>query len=204
MAEEPVTDDDEVVLDRIATLPNLISAIRVALIPLFAWAFLTGERDALALSLLVVIGFSDWLDGFVARKTGQVSKLGKLLDPVADRIAIVIVLFALIFRGVVAFPIAAVILARDLIVTIVFFILESRGFPRLTVNRTGKWATGLIFAGMGFAAGSIVDTPLRQEAETISQVLLIMGGALYWVAGVLYVGAIRKLAQARSVAKAAS
>jgi cardiolipin synthase len=204
MAEAPVTNDDEVVLDRVATLPNLISAIRVALIPVFAWAFLTGEMDALALGLLVVIGFSDWLDGFVARKTGQVSKLGKLLDPVADRIAIVIVLFALIFRGVVAFPIAAVILARDLIVTIVFFILESRGFPRLTINRAGKWATGLIFAGVAFASGSIVDTPLRQEAETISEVLLIMGGALYWVAGALYVGAIRKLIAARSVAETAA
>jgi cardiolipin synthase len=204
MTEAPVANGDAVVLDRIATIPNLISAIRVALIPVFAWAFLTGERDALALVLLVVIGSSDWVDGFVARKTGQVSKLGKLLDPVADRIAIVIVLFALIFRGVIAFPIAAVILLRDLIVTIAFFIPESRGFPRLAVNRTGKWATGLIFTGVGFAAGSIVDTPLRQESEIVSQVLLVMGGVLYWVAGALYVRVIRKLVAARSVARAAA
>jgi cardiolipin synthase len=202
MTEASVAHDDEVVLDRIATLPNLISAIRVALIPLFAWAFLTGSRDTFAMVLLVVIGSSDWVDGFVARKTGQVSKLGKLLDPVADRIAIVIVLFALIFRGIVPLPIAAAILLRDLIVTIVFFILESRGFPRLAVNRAGKWATGLIFSGVAFAAGSVLDTPVRQAAGTLSQVLLIMGAVLYWVAGALYVRVIRRLVEARSVAKA--
>ncbi len=204
MTRETVADDGEVVLDRIATIPNLISAFRIALIPLFAWAFLTGSKDVLSLGLLVVIGSSDWVDGYVARKTGQVSKLGKLLDPVADRIAIVIVLFALIFRGIVAFPVAAAILLRDLIVTIVFFILENRGFPRLAVNRTGKWATGLIFTGVGFAAGSVLDTPVRQASETVSEVLLIMGAVLYWFAGLLYVRAIRRLVAARSVAEAAA
>ena len=93
-------DDDEVVLDRIVTVPNLISATRIALIPVFAWVFLSGSKDGTcALILLIVIGCSDWVDGYVARKTGQVSKLGKLLDPVADRMAIVIVLLALTFRA---------------------------------------------------------------------------------------------------------
>jgi cardiolipin synthase len=205
MTRRPVAQsEEEVVLDRIATIPNLISAVRVALIPVFAWVFLTGSRDALAMVLLVVIGSSDWVDGFVARKTRQVSKLGKLLDPVADRIAIVLILFALIFRGVVPFWVAAAILLRDLIVTIVFFVLESRGFPRLAVNRTGKWATGLIFAGVAMAAGSVVDTPLSEAFETVSRVLLIMGAVLYWTAGALYVLVIRRLAAARSVTKGAA
>lgn len=190
--------EDEVVLDRIATVPNLISATRIALIPIFAWAFLTGSKDIFALFLLIVIGCSDWVDGYVARKTGQVSKLGKLLDPVADRIAIVLVLGALTFRGVVAVPVAAVLLTRDLIVTIVFPILESRGFPRIPVNQTGKWATALIFAGMGFAAGSVLETPIQDFSGILSQFLLILGAVLYWTAGFFYVREIRKLVAARS------
>jgi cardiolipin synthase len=193
-----VAHEDEVVLDRIATVPNLISATRIALIPIFAWAFLTGSKDALALFLLIVIGCSDWIDGYVARKTGQVSKLGKLLDPVADRIAIVLVLGALTFRGVVSYPVAAVLLTRDLIVTIVFAILESRGFPRIQVNQTGKWATALIFAGMGFAAGSVLETPIQEFSGILSQFLLILGAVLYWTAGFFYVREIRKLVAARS------
>ncbi|HVL52207.1 MAG TPA: CDP-alcohol phosphatidyltransferase family protein, partial [Actinomycetota bacterium] len=89
---------EEVVLNRVLTVPNMISTARMLLIPVFAWAFLTGDKDAFALGLLVVIGCTDWVDGYVARKTGQVSKLGKLLDPVADRVAIVVVLLALVFR----------------------------------------------------------------------------------------------------------
>lgn len=189
---------DEVVLDRIVTVPNLISAARIALIPVFGWAFLTGSRDPFALILLIVIGCSDWVDGYVARKTGQVSKLGKLLDPVADRIAIVIVLIVLTFRGVVDVPVAAALLVRDLIVSIVFPILESKGFPRLAVNQTGKWATALIFFGMGFAAGSVLETPVQTSSGVLSQILLIAGAVLYWTAGVFYVREIRKLIAARS------
>lgn len=190
--------DDEVVLDRIVTVPNLISATRIALIPVFAWAFLTGSKDPFALGLLIVIGCSDWVDGYVARKTGQVSKLGKLLDPVADRIAIVLVLGALMFRGVVSAPVGYALLARDLIVSIVFPILESKGFPRLPVNQTGKWATALIFAGMGFAAGSVLETPVQEASGLASQILLIAGAVLYWTAGLFYVREIRKLVAARS------
>jgi len=193
-----VAHSDEVVLDRIVTVPNLISAARIALIPVFGWAFLTGSRDTFALILLIVIGCSDWVDGYVARKTGQVSKLGKLLDPVADRIAIVIVLIALTFRGVVDEPVAAALLSRDLIVSIVFPILESKGFPRLAVNQTGKWATALIFFGMGFAAGSVLETPVQTSSGVLSQILLIAGAVLYWTAGVFYVREIRKLIAARS------
>jgi cardiolipin synthase (CMP-forming) len=193
-----VVHEDEVVLDRIATVPNLISVTRIALIPIFAWAFLPGSRDTFALFLLIVIGCSDWVDGYVARKTGQVSKLGKLLDPVADRIAIVLVLVALTFRGVVSYPLAAVLLTRELIVTIVFLILESRGFPRIPVNQTGKWATALIFAGMGFAAGSVLETPIQEFSGILSQFLLILGAVLYWTAGLFYVREIRKLVAARS------
>jgi cardiolipin synthase len=165
------------------------------LIPVFAWAFLTGGKDFPALILLVIIGTTDWVDGYVARKTGQISKLGKLLDPVADRVAIIVVLFALVFRGVVPMPLAAVILVRDLIVSVIFPILEAKGVPRLQVNRTGKLATAFIFTGMGFAAASVLE-PVADFSSVVSFALLAAGGALYWIAGVLYLIALRKVAAA--------
>ena len=190
---------EEVVLDRVMTVPNLISAARILLIPIFALIFLTGDHDGVALAILVVIGGTDWVDGYVARKIGQVSKIGKLLDPVADRIAIVVVLLALTFRDVVPAPVAAAILVRDLIVSLVFPVLEAKGFPRLAVNRTGKWATAFIFAGMAFAAAAVLE-PVRDFALPASTALLIVGAILYWIAGLLYVGELRKLIRARTAA----
>jgi cardiolipin synthase len=186
----------EVVLDRIYTIPNLISFTRILLIPIFAWAFLTRRADPAAFVLLVVIGCSDWVDGFVARKTGQVSRLGKLLDPVADRLAIVIVLIALTGRHVIALPIALVLLVRDAIVSITFPILEKKGYPRLPVNKTGKWATACIFTGMGFAAASVLNIAAADFSKVVSVVLLIVGAVLYWAAGALYVKEIRLLMKA--------
>lgn len=186
---------EEVVLHKVWTIPNLISLSRMLLIPVFAWAFLTGGKDFPALILLVIVGATDWVDGYVARKTGQISKLGKLLDPVADRVAIIVVLLALVFRGVVPMPLAAVILVRDLIVSVIFPILEAKGVPRLPVNRTGKLATAFIFTGMGFAAASVLE-PVADFSSAVSFALLAAGGVLYWIAGVLYLIELRKVAAA--------
>ncbi|MGI8427532.1 MAG: CDP-alcohol phosphatidyltransferase family protein [Actinomycetota bacterium] len=181
------------VLTRRFTIPNLITSLRIALIPVFAFIFLSGRADRTAFVLLAVIGASDWIDGFVARRTGQVSVLGKLLDPVADRAAIMTVLLVLAFRGAIWWPLAAAILLRDLLVTIVFVVLESKGFPRLPVNRTGKAATFAIFAGMGLAVFSLAfSTPFEKQVEAASLALLAMGAAMYWVAGALYLTELKR------------
>jgi cardiolipin synthase len=168
--------------------------VRILLIPIFAWLFSTGSHDGAAFVLAVVIGSSDWVDGFVARRMGQVSRLGKLLDPVADRLAIVVLLLALTFRGIVPLALAAVILFRDLVVSVAFPILEARGYPRLPVNRAGKLATAFLFWGMGFAVASlVVSEGLQAFCLQTSTVLLAAGAVLYWVAFVMYAVAIRRL-----------
>ena len=175
------------------TIPTLITSLRIVLIPVFAWVFVSGRADHVAFGLLATIGASDWIDGFVARKTGQVSVLGKLLDPVADRAAIVTVLLALAFRGTIWWPVAAAILTRDLIVTVVFIVLEARGFPRIAVNRTGKAATFAIFAGMGLAVFSTAfSTGLERQIGAAALALLSTGAVMYWVAGGLYVAELRR------------
>lgn len=190
-------EEDGEVSTRVLTVPNLISFARLALIPVFFWLFVTRTNDALAFALLVLVGSTDWVDGFVARRTGQVSVLGKILDPVADRVAIVAILLAFLFRGTIPIAVALVILVRDGLVALVFPILEARGYPRIPVNFVGKAGTAAIYVGAGTAAASLVLQSLAINFTAI--VLLWIGAGLYWVAGILYVGEIRKLLRARAV-----
>ncbi|MGH2625903.1 MAG: CDP-alcohol phosphatidyltransferase family protein, partial [Anaerolineales bacterium] len=187
------------VSDRVLTVPNLISAARLALVPIFVWALLHG-KDVAAFTLLVVVGTTDWVDGFVARRTGQVSVLGKLLDPLADRVAIVAALLAFTFRGTgdIPWPLTAVILLRELIVAIVFPLLEARGMPRIPVNRPGKTATAALFVGMGFlAAVLIVPASISSTVRVAALGLLVIGATLYWVAAGFYAVEVRRLLRGR-------
>ena len=189
-------EEDGDVSTRVFTVPNLISFARLALVPVFFWLFVTRTNDALAFALLVLVGSTDWVDGFVARRTGQVSVLGKILDPVADRVAIVAILLAFLFRGTIPIAVALVILVRDALVASVFPILEARGYPRIPVNFVGKAGTAAIYVGTGTAAASLILQSLAINFAAI--VLLWIGASLYWVAGVLYVREIRKLVRARA------
>lgn len=180
---------------RIVTVPNLITALRLVLIPLFAAVFLSGERDVLAFVLLALIGWSDFLDGFIARRAGQVTELGKVLDPLADRVAVITVLGVFVFRGVLAWQLALIILARDVAVLIIFGVLEKKGYPRIPVNRTGKAATAAIFAGVAVAGLNLaIGDSASFRAASIT--LLVAGAVFYWVAVVFYAVEIRKLVRA--------
>lgn len=188
-----MTIQPEQVSTRVLTVPNVISAARISLIPVFAWLFLTGDHDLAAVVILIIIGSTDWVDGFVARRTGQVSVLGKILDPIADRAAIIVVLLTFMFRGTVPLWIAGVILLRDVIVSIAFPILESRGYPRIPVNKVGKLATLLIYTGFGVAAAGVAVEEVSPWTDPGKQALLAAGAILYWVAGYLYVKELRKV-----------
>ncbi|MEO7804741.1 MAG: CDP-alcohol phosphatidyltransferase family protein [Actinomycetota bacterium] len=182
----------DIVSTRILTVPNVISSARLSLVPIFVWAALTG-RNTLAFILLAVVGSTDWVDGYVARRTGQVSVLGKLLDPVADRVAIVAVLSVFAFQQVIPWSLAVIILSRDLLVAVVFAIVESRGVPRIEVNFVGKTATALIYTGTAFAAaGRIMSPSDEQVVRMIAVAMLAAGAALYWISVAMYAAAIRK------------
>lgn len=134
-------------IDRVLTVPNVLSAIRIAAIPVFVILILHPGTEAAGLILFAVIMATDWIDGFVARRTGQVSNLGKILDPVADRLAIAAGLIALVIQG--AFPLwaALAILIRDAIVLVAGLIIAARWKIRLDVRWIGKVATfALMFA----------------------------------------------------------
>jgi cardiolipin synthase len=178
-------------LDRIWTIPNLISAARLLLVPAFVWAFLAGQ-NVLGVVFLVTIGSTDWVDGYVARRFDQVSNLGKLLDPLADRISIVAVLVVFTVRGVLPILLAGILLLRDLLVAVAFPILEAKGMERIPVNKTGKAATFSIFVGLAALAVELAAPGIGTLAHAVGMAALVLGAVLYWAATFLYVGEIRR------------
>ena len=163
---------------RVLTVPNLISALRIAAIPVF-WALIVDEdTSAWGLVLFVVVVATDWVDGTIARRTGQVSELGKVLDPIADRLAIAAGLIALVIRG--AFPLwaAALILARDVAVLAGGALLASKGL-RIDVRWIGKVATfGLMIAVPAIAWGTL--------GLWLAPAVLAIGWPIYVIALVEY------------------
>src|SRR2546421_10265397 len=146
-------DPEEVVLHRILTAPNVISFARLLLVPLFLWLYIAGSVLP-AMIILTVVGTSDFVDGFVARATGQVSVLGKLLDPLADRVVIIAVLVAYSIKGTVPWWLSSVIVARDVIIMVAFAVFERRGVPRVARTRPRERGT----AGRCSGGGGISST----------------------------------------------
>lgn len=173
-------------VDRIATVPNLISLVRILLIPVFM-ALLLGEgTEAAGLVLLGAVVSTDWIDGYVARRTGQVSNLGKVLDPVADRLAIAAALIAMVARD--AFPLwaALLVIVRDVLVLVAGGALLLVMRVRLDVRSIGKLATFALMCGIPAVAWGNFGLPLEALARVAGWALFWIGIVLYYAAGVLY------------------
>jgi len=178
-------------LDRIATVPNLLSLLRILLIPVFVWLILQEGTEAAGLVLLVVVVSTDWVDGYIARHTGQVSNLGKVLDPLADRLAIAAGLIAVVIAG--AFPLwaALLVLVRDAVVVVVSIVLLARARIRLDVRWIGKTATLALMAGIPLASWAGFDLPGATLAGIAGWSLYAVGIVLYYVAAGWYARDIR-------------
>jgi cardiolipin synthase len=175
------------------TLPNLVSMLRLAGIPLFLWLVLGPEADVIALVVLMLSGVTDWLDGYLARRLNQMSKLGEILDPVADRLYILAVVIGLAFRDIIPWWVAIVLPARDAFLWCLVPFLRTRGYSALPVHFLGKAATAnllyafpLLFVGDG--TGSFATL-----AKVFGWAFAIWGMGLYWWAGLLYAWQVRKL-----------
>jgi cardiolipin synthase len=188
----------EVQSDRVLTLPNVLSALRLLGVPLFLWLILVPQADGWAVALLMVAGFTDWLDGYLARKWNQITRVGQLLDPVADRLYILATLIGLLLRGIVPAWLVVLLISRDLILAVVLAVLKRRGVTGLPVHFLGKAATFcLLYAFplllLGDGAGWLADT-----AKVFGWAFAVWGTALYWWAAVLYVGQARRIMAASS------
>jgi cardiolipin synthase (CMP-forming) len=177
--------------DRILTVPNLLSFLRLALVPVFLILLVEGD-DIAALAVLAVSGFTDFLDGYLARRLNQVSKLGQLLDPAADRLYILAALLGLGWRDLVPLWLVIVIIARDVMLLILAGLLARVGQGALPVNWVGKWATACLFLGLPLLMVSAAFPATSPFTQPIGMVFAVVGAVLYWWAGILYLlGTVR-------------
>jgi CDP-diacylglycerol--glycerol-3-phosphate 3-phosphatidyltransferase len=172
--------------DRVLTVPNVLSAIRLALIPLFLYLLLVVHADAWALVILVFSGGSDWADGKIARLLNQSSKLGELLDPAVDRLYMVTVPIAFGLRGIVPWWIIAVLLARDVLLAAELPLLRSRGFNALPVIYIGKAATFALMSAFPLILLGQWDALWSRVVLACGWAFLIWGLYLYLWSFVLY------------------
>lgn len=176
--------------NRVLTIPNLVTFLRLAGVPLFWWVLLIDESIALAGGLVFVIGWTDWLDGYLARRLDQVSELGKALDPLADRAIIASAVIGGLIVGALPGVIGWGLLIRELLMAVVALILMVRKAGRLEVRWLGKLATVFLYGA--------IPAFFLAEGDFLSALFLPMGWLfgvigliLYWYVAVQYVGDAR-------------
>jgi len=140
-ARSEAANREDAGLDRIWTLPNLISFARILLLGVFCWLLFGADRRIAATVVLMVVGVTDFVDGYLARRFHQVSTLGKVLDPLADRVVLATAVISIVVYGAVPVWLAAVVLGREVLVSAVVVILAALGAKRIDVLWVGKAAT---------------------------------------------------------------
>jgi len=190
----------------VLTVPNLISFARLLGVPLFLWLLLVAHLDGWAVAVLAIGGTTDWVDGYLARRLGQVSRLGELLDPLADRLYILATLIALTIREVVPWQFAAALLSREAVLVVCLAVLRRYGYGPPPVHYVGKTATFILLVALPMLLLAHASDSAAVWAYPSGWALAWWGLALYWVAGLFYVvqvaGVVRDAR--RSVAGAAS
>lgn len=171
---------------RVLTVPNLISLIRILLIPVFFVLIVDEDTTTAGLILFACVVATDWVDGLVARRTGQVSEVGRLLDPIADRLAIAAGLIALAVRGVFPVWAAALILVRDVVVLVGGALAMTRRRVRVEVRFVGKLATFSLMVAIPAVAWSELGLPLAPAAAVLGWAAFAVGIVEYYVAAWVY------------------
>ena len=183
--------------DRIVTWPNALSAARLAGVPVFLWLVLglrTTAADGIAVGILVVAGISDWLDGKLARMLNQMSKLGQVLDPAADRLYILATVVALAVRGIIPWWVFGVLVAREVAVALSLIVLRQRtSYGALEVSFVGKTATWCLMYAFPLLFLGAHGGTAAEVVRVFGWAFAIWGTALYWWAALLYLTQVRGL-----------
>ncbi|WP_233199742.1 CDP-alcohol phosphatidyltransferase family protein [Cryobacterium sp. N22] len=170
---------------RVLTVPNLLSFLRLALVPVFLVLLVRGE-DAWALLVLAVASLTDFLDGAIARRFNQITRLGQLLDPAADRLYIFAALIGLAWRDLVPWWIVAVVVGRDVFLLGLGVVLANHGFGPLPVHQLGKVATFCLFYALPMIMLGQAFPELAWWSQPVGWAFGLWGAYLYWWAGVIY------------------
>ena len=190
-------------LDRVFTIPNLLSVIRLLCIPLFLWILFHDDNRAGAAGLLAGLGATDWVDGYIARHFHQTSTLGKILDPTADRLLLLVGVFSILVEGVVPPVVAILTLAREALVAITALALAAMGARRIDVTWTGKAGTFAMLFAWPFFLTSESTIGWRDTAEVLAWLFVIPGLVLGYIAAAQYIPLARKALREGRVTSAA-
>jgi cardiolipin synthase len=168
------------------TIPNALSALRLLGVPVFFWLIVGPKNDGLALTILVISSFTDWLDGFLARKLNQFSRLGELLDPLADRLYVVAALIALYLRDLIPLWVLVILVLRDFAMSMLLIYLKRVGITGVPVHFVGKAATMNLLYALPLILMGTYSGLLGQVAHVFGWAFLLWGITMYWYAGALY------------------
>lgn len=190
--------DNQVQTDRVLTIPNILSMARLVGVPLFLWLILWPvfggpKLDGWVLVILALSGISDYLDGKLARRWNQVSSLGRILDPAADRLYILSTLVGLTWRGILPLWLTGALLGRELMLAVMVWLLDRRGYAPPQVNFLGKAATFNLMYAFPLLLLSDGSGGIASLAAIFGWAFAGWGTTLYWWAGVLYVIQVRRL-----------
>jgi len=193
MSQQPAPS--VVVSNRIWTIPNVISFIRLLGVPLFLYLLLGPEKDVAAVIVLAIGGTTDWVDGFVARRMNSVSRLGELLDPFADRLYIVATLIGFTVRGVIPWLLTVALLLRELVLGIALLVLRRHRYGPPPVHYVGKTGTFVLLAAFPVIL-------LAQAVDSASSWLTPIGwGLAWWALGLYWAAAALYLTQTSRLLK---
>jgi cardiolipin synthase len=191
--------EDAAGLDRILTVPNVVTVVRLACVPVFLWVLFGAHRPVAAAVILAALGATDWVDGYVARRFHQVSTVGKVLDPVADRVLMLTAVISTMVYGAVPLWFGLATLAREILVSATVLILAALGAERIDVLWVGKAGTfGLMFAYPTFllADGS---AGWQTAVLVVAWGTGLVGLTLAWIAAASYIPLARRaLARGRA------
>ena len=177
--------DETQVSDRVLTLPNALSFLRLLGVPLFLW-LLVSEHDVWAVVVLALSGLTDYLDGKIARRFGLVSRVGQMLDPLADRLYTLTTIVAFAWRDIIPLWLLVLLLARDVFMGLLILALKRVGQTGLPVHFVGKAATfNLLYAFPVLLVGQL-DNVVGTIALPIGWAFTWWGVGLYWLAAGLY------------------
>jgi cardiolipin synthase (CMP-forming) len=188
-----VTDQPSPARDRIWTIPNGLSVLRLFGVPLFLWLALGPKADGWAVIVLMISGFTDYLDGRIARRFNLTSRLGELLDPAADRLYILATLVALTVRGIVPIWLAAILVGRDLLLAPTIPVLSRHGYGPLPVHFLGKAATLNLLYAFPLLLLSVDDNWFGHLVRPLAWAFTGWGAVLYLWAAWLYLVQVRQL-----------
>jgi cardiolipin synthase len=203
LTTEPVADPAQLAppdTSRILTIPNVVSVVRLCCIPLFLWLLFGADDRSSAAYLLAVLGATDWVDGYVARHFNQVSDLGKVLDPTADRLLLAVGVIGILIDGSVPVWIAVLTIARETLVGGATLVLATLGARRIDVTWWGKAGTfGLLCAYPLFLGSHADDLGWEDLAGVLAWVCVIPGLIFSYVAAAGYIPLARRaLAEGRA------